>query len=87
MKPYAEDDWDEDAFDDSAGEFYPEDEDDQGNDTINCPSCGASMYDDSPRCPACGEYPSREQFPAKKPTWILLTGFLCLLLVLTWLLI
>lgn len=86
MKRYAEDDWDDESFDDSAGEFYPEDEDD-GPDTIACPACGASMYDDSPRCPACGEYPSREEFHVKKPTWILLTGILCLLIALTWLLI
>ncbi|MBL8811514.1 MAG: hypothetical protein JNM43_15190 [Planctomycetaceae bacterium] len=87
MKRYAEDDWEDESFDDDAGELHPEDDDSDDNDTIICPSCGASMYEDSPRCPSCGDYPSREVHPPTKPPWILLTGALCLLLVLTWLLI
>lgn len=87
MKRYAEDDWEEESFEDDAGELYPEDDDSDESDTVICPSCGKSMYEDSPRCPSCGEYPSREDHPTTKPPWILLTGILCLLLVLTWLLV
>jgi hypothetical protein len=30
--------------------------DDDSSDTIPCSYCGASIYDDSPRCPKCGNY-------------------------------
>ena len=28
----------------------------RGSDTMACPSCGADIYDDSERCPFCGDY-------------------------------
>jgi len=87
MKPYDDDEWNDESFDDSAGDYYPDDQFDEENETITCRACGASMYEDSPQCPACGEYPSREQHPPQKATWIVLTGVLCLLVVLTWFLL
>jgi len=38
-------DWDEDV---------PEEPDESG--VVECPACGADVYEDSPRCPVCGEY-------------------------------
>ena len=32
------------------------DDDDFHSDTAPCSYCGASIYDDSPRCPKCGNY-------------------------------
>ena len=56
-------------------------------DTVNCPYCRAPMYADSPRCPACGQYISKEDLPAeRKPWWILVGAALCLYAVYRWVL-
>lgn len=78
-----DDDHDEDeGYEDAGFENSDEDEDT----TLPCPACGETIYDDAERCPACGLYFSREhdrsQF--KKPTWIIATVLLCLLIVLLW---
>lgn len=88
MRRSSEDDWEDDSYGDYDDDFQSEnDKDSDEDDTVTCPSCGASMYEDSLRCPACGEFPSREQFTPTKPPWIVLTGFLCLLIVLSWFLL
>ena len=52
-----------------------------------CPYCGRSIYDESIRCPHCGNYLSEEDAPRKaKPLWLILTALACLLAVLTWIL-
>jgi len=84
MRRSSEEDWEDDSYDAYGEDFRTEHDEDSDDDTILCPSCGASMYEDSPRCPACGEFPSREQLAPTRPPWILLTGFLCLLIVLSW---
>ncbi len=68
-----------------------DDEDSWGSDdepqTVDCPYCRASMYEDSPRCPSCGQYISREDAPAeRKPWWILIGVCLCLYAVYRWVL-
>lgn len=61
-----DDDWEEDANDDGL---------------MACPYCGEEMYDDSPRCPACGHYLSDENAPPeKKPPWILITAVILLII-------
>ena len=36
---------------------YPDpDVEDEGYETITCPSCGESIYEEAPECPYCGEY-------------------------------
>jgi hypothetical protein len=53
--------------------------------TIPCPNCQQEMYEDSPRCPHCGEYVSEESFPAaQKPWWIILGVVLCLIVIAIW---
>jgi hypothetical protein len=38
-------------------EFPDEDElDDDLSQTVTCPECGADVYEDTPRCPHCGNY-------------------------------
>lgn len=67
---------------------YPDpDEEDFGDDddeelTSPCPSCGTEVYEDSPRCPACGEYvtASNSLWSGKSPWWIVL-GMLGILAV------
>lgn len=69
---------DEDAEDD-----WSDDGSDEGQ--MGCPYCGEEMYDDSPRCPACGRYLSKEDAPPeKKPPWIMITAVVLLVLMLSW---
>lgn len=70
-----EDQWDE-AEIDSADEV-----------TVACPYCGEEMFDDAPQCAACGNYISTEDLPAApKPTWIVATAVVCLVMALGWVL-
>jgi hypothetical protein len=83
--------FDDESWDDS----YDDDEDDEDLDlldaddddeTIECPYCGRSIHEDSPRCPYCEQYLSVEDAPAApKPWWIVLGVVVCLLMMLTWL--
>ena len=69
--PDDEDDWSEDEADDGL---------------MDCPYCGEEMYDDSIRCPNCGRYLSREDGgEGKKPTWIIVTAVVLLVMMLSWL--
>ena len=59
--------------------------DDDEDNTIDCPYCRASVYADTPRCPKCGNYISREDSqPARKPWWILLGAAAALFAVYQW---
>ncbi len=52
---------------------YHDDEQDTDSDytTIACPNCNADVFEDSPRCPSCGEYISDQSrtYWEGKPTW------------------
>ena len=68
---------------DDDGEFGDAPDDDAGDVVEACPWCGEEMYDDSPRCPACGQYRSREDSPPdQKPAWVLMTAVVLLILML-----
>ncbi|WP_437194161.1 hypothetical protein [Planctomicrobium sp. SH527] len=69
------DDWDDD---------YPEDSDEPG--TVPCPSCGAEVYEDTDRCPLCGDYiipgaTSSGSIWSGKPWWYVALGILGILAV------
>ncbi len=72
--------WDE--FDDG-DDLSDDDPDDDGEDdpTEPCPYCGRPVYDDSPRCPSCERYLSREDRPWSKPAWIVAGVVICLGLI------
>ena len=54
--------------------------------SIDCPHCGRSIYEDSEQCPVCGQYLSEDDAPAaKKPWWIVIGALLCLYAVYIWL--
>lgn len=78
----------DDEFDDAwdGDDDIDADEDpDDDEPTIDCPYCGAEMLEDSPRCPACGTYLSKEDAPPRRrPGWIVLGVVICLLLVYLW---
>lgn len=42
--------------DDFEDHEYPEEDQYDEDSTVECSSCGAEVYDDSIRCPVCGEY-------------------------------
>ena len=70
-----------------------EDDDDAGSDdgdsavdddeepTIPCPFCKAEIWEDAPRCPACGNELGGADMPApRRPWWVLITALLLLYL-------
>jgi hypothetical protein len=64
--------------DEDEADWIDEPDDEHAEDgTTPCPACGVDMYEDSPRCPQCGEYVTA---PAGSgwPLWIVLTALLCL---------
>ena len=75
-----DDDWLDDAYEtyDTYGddEYDDDDERDQYDDsseTIVCPACGADVYEDSPRCPTCGNYITPSTSPLSgRPQWYVL---------------
>ena len=62
--------WDNDELDD-ADDF---DSNDSSDDTILCKNCGASIYEDSVRCPHCGWYVTSDTsvWSGRSAWWILL---------------
>jgi hypothetical protein len=60
----------------------PNDDDDLA---VPCVYCGRPMYEDSPRCPHCGNYISAEDAPpGRKPLWIIIGALVCLFAVYRW---
>ena len=70
-------DW-QDEEEDPSGEWQG-DEDEEGDDTIPCPHCRAEIYEDSVRCPKCGNYITGEAMHHfRKPIWIIVGTILAL---------
>ena len=75
-----EEDWDNDDLDADLA-------DDGSMDTLPCPYCGEEMLEDSPQCPACGNYISAEELPYyRQPMWVVITAVICLIVALGWVL-
>ena len=70
-------DWEDDEYDDEAYD------DDDESDTIECPECGADIYEDAERCPSCGRYiihSSRSDYLwTNRPAWWIVLGVLGIL--------
>ena len=72
---------DEDAYDD---EFSADDADEE-SDTQPCPHCHRQIYEDAERCPYCDNYVLEEDADSgRKPWWVVATVFLCLAMVVWW---
>jgi len=74
-----EDDWDDDDWPE---EDYG-DEDDE-SDIVECPECGADIYEDAERCPVCGNYVvhrSSGYLWKNRPAWWIVIGLLGILAV------
>lgn len=74
------------SWDDDVDEDWPDEP--EFEETRPCPACGADVYEDSPRCPICGEYitHSRSSTWAGRPVWYVLLGLLGIIAVVTMLL-
>ena len=70
--------WDEGEWseEDSAASEWEESED--SLDTLPCPECGETIFEDSEQCPHCGEYILCSSFGSggirDKPWWWILIG-------------
>ena len=56
-------------------EEYPEpDPDEDTYDTVTCPECGASVFEDAGQCPVCSAYisPSTSPWQGRSILWIAL---------------
>jgi hypothetical protein len=65
------------------GRMAYDDEDDL-EETVPCPYCGAAVYEDAERCPRCENYISREDAPSRTPLWVKLTALVCLAVAIGW---
>lgn len=69
-------------------DWESDDSDDESDATLECPACGADVYEDAPACPICGEYivhdnefaTSQQRGPtgiwSDRPAWWIWLGFL-----------
>ena len=69
----ADDEFGEDVEDGSdEGDSAVDDDDDA---TIPCPFCKVEIWEDAPRCPACGNVLGGTDMPApRRPWWVLITA-------------
>jgi len=81
------DDADDASLDDrelpDASDMDDDDEDDTP--TEPCRYCRRTVYDGAEVCPACGNYLSREDAPARAswyPLWVIIGAIICLAIVL-----
>lgn len=52
--------------------------------TMPCPHCLGTIFDDSERCPRCGEYLTREAAPSRPPWWVVVGVGIALVIVARW---
>ena len=74
-----EDDWVDDAYEE---DDYGGEDDDY---TVECPECGADVYEDAEQCPVCGNYiiHTSSSYPWKdRPMWWIVIGVMGILAVL-----
>ena len=60
------------------------DMDDPDDQTDPCPACGKPIYEDSFRCPHCGEYVNLQREPSRFAPWFWIALLLTLMIVLLW---
>ncbi|MBY0589574.1 zinc-ribbon domain-containing protein [bacterium] len=77
-------DWDDEEEHDESSEFDSNEDDG----TVPCPNCGKEMYEDSPRCPYCGEYVTHvAPSVVRSSPWMMIGMVLALLMALGWMLL
>lgn len=78
------DGWFEEPGDELLDNEFPEEDesDDDLCETVRCAQCGAEVYEDAVRCPACGTYIThRSSVWSGRPVWWIVLGLLGILAV------
>jgi DNA-directed RNA polymerase subunit RPC12/RpoP len=75
-----------DESEENAAEFPDEsdmdsDDHDEDTETIPCPACGKPIYDQTERCPYCGQYVTTRFRP---PMWVIVGAVICIIIVAIW---
>ena len=71
-------DWDEDDWDEPDEDWTGDEED---VDVVECPNCGAEVYEEAERCPVCGEYITHGRHPLSgRPAWYVVLGVVGLII-------
>jgi hypothetical protein len=78
-----DDQWFEPTGDELDDRESPDDDfDDESTETVPCCQCGAQVYEDAIRCPACGAYLTHHtSLWSGRPGWWILLGLLGILAV------
>jgi len=50
--------------------------DDTGVETLTCPSCGLQVYEDSEKCPYCGDWIIPLAAHSHRPAWVRWVGMI-----------
>lgn len=71
-------------WNDEADEDWIEDEGDDEDDVLTCPSCRESVHEDTQKCPHCGDWitPVYPGVAMKKKVWLIVAVLLILALTL-----
>lgn len=78
------DGWFEEPGDELLDNEFPEEDesDDDLCETVPCVQCGAQVYEDAVRCPACGTYITHQSGVwSGRPVWWIVLGLLGILAV------
>lgn len=83
---WADDEPDEDTWDGDDARWDDDQAEDEADDdaTLPCPACGAAMFEEADRCPACGDYVTPGGRPSARPPWVILTAIVCLVAAVWW---
>jgi hypothetical protein len=65
---------------DDRNEGYPADDGDA--ECVPCPSCGAGVYEETQKCPCCGDWIDPQSSSARMPSWIRLAALVVLAAIL-----
>lgn len=85
--PVIDSQWSDDLDDDEYPDEYDDDEQLE-SDVVECPQCGAEIYEDAEQCPNCGAYVSFSSSPwSDRPWWWIVLGVLGMLSFLLWALV
>ena len=68
-----------DYFDDYFDDYFEDGEDDS---TFDCPNCGSAVYEDSPRCPQCGDYVTNRSRSSRP--WLFVIIVIVLVVLMLW---
>ena len=87
-RPDDEQEWEpelqDEVYDEVHDEVFDED-DDPGGDQLPCPSCGAPVYDDTDRCPHCGDWIMPLASAARSKSWVwIVAAVLVVIAMLCW---